>query len=140
MLCITALAKTTLVFRKNLIKIFIHLVIHTSFIDPTEGRKDANWKIILSIWLVFFMFWWNICCFYVWGEIRTEQWVIKNVVYKVEKKSLFTIINFTELSFFIQLIHFLWKFWFKLTKSKEEDISFFSYIVFSFWNTRVILK
>ena len=42
MLRIITSAKTGLVFRKNLIKIFIHLVINTSFIDLRERRKNTD--------------------------------------------------------------------------------------------------
>ena len=73
--------KTALISRKNLAKVFMHLVIHTSFINLWERRKNTNWTIVLNIWLVFlFMCWQNICCFQVWGKIRTEQGVIETEV------------------------------------------------------------
>ena len=70
-----------LLFIKNLVKVFIHLVIHTSFINLWERKKNTNWTIVLNIWLAFlFMCWQNICCFQVWGKIRTEKGVIETGV------------------------------------------------------------
>ena len=54
MLSLITLVKTALIFRKNLFKVFILLVIYTSFIDLRECRKNTNWMIVLNIWLVLF--------------------------------------------------------------------------------------
>ena len=75
------MAKTTLIFRKNLVKVLTHLVIHSSFINLWERRKNTNWTIVLNIWLVFlFMCWQNICSFQVWEKIRTEHRIIETGV------------------------------------------------------------
>ena len=52
---IITLVKTALIFRKNLIKLFIHLAIHTSFINLRERRKNTDWTICSISDLSFFL-------------------------------------------------------------------------------------
>ena len=52
---IITLVRPALIFRKNLIKVFIHLVIHTSVTDHRESRKNTNWTIVLNISLAFLL-------------------------------------------------------------------------------------
>ena len=52
---IIALVKAALIFRKNLVKVFVHLIIHTSFRDLRKRMKNTNWMIVLNIRLVFLL-------------------------------------------------------------------------------------
>ena len=49
MLSTVALSESTLTFRENLIKVTIHLIKHTSFINFGENGKDTNVTIIFDI-------------------------------------------------------------------------------------------
>ena len=49
MLGAMTLSESTLMFRQNLIKVTIHLIIYTPFIKSGDNWKDTNGKIIFDI-------------------------------------------------------------------------------------------
>ena len=128
MLLIMTSVKTALIFRKNLIKVFIHLVIDTSFIDLRGRRKNTNWTIVLNIWLVFlFMCWQNICFFE--GKLELDKELLKLWYVNREKRSLFDLINFTGIScswhaFFLSNLFVSFEISGLSTNSKEKYKSF----------------
>ena len=49
MLGAMTLSESTLMFRQNLIKVTIHLIIYTPFVKSGDNWKDTNGKIIFDI-------------------------------------------------------------------------------------------
>ena len=54
MLSDVTLSEFTLMFRENLIKVTIHLIKHTTFINFEENGNDAKGAIIFDIKIAFF--------------------------------------------------------------------------------------
>ena len=64
MLSAVSLSESTLMFRKNLIKVTIHLIKHTPFINFGENGKDTNGTIIFDIkFVLLFMNGYNVSLF-----------------------------------------------------------------------------
>ena len=55
MLSAVTLSEFTLMFRESLIKVTIHLIKHTPFINFGENGKDTNGTIIFDIKFAFFL-------------------------------------------------------------------------------------
>ena len=90
MLSAVTLSKPTVMFRDNLIKVTMHLIKHTPFINFGESGKDTNGTMIFDIKFAFlFMNGYNVCIFQFWGKNWIVQRVIEVMMYKVRKYILF---------------------------------------------------
>ena len=98
MLCIITLANTTLMFRKNLIKGHIHLVIYASFIDLREHIKNTNWRIVLNL-SSFLYVGRTSASFKFDAKLELNNELMKLWCIKWEKRSFLNLINFKGLSF-----------------------------------------
>ena len=86
MLSAVNLSEFTLIFRENLIKINVHLIKHTSFINFGVNGKDTSGTIIFNIkFFLLFMNGYNVTLFKFWGKNWIEQRVIEVMMYKVRK-------------------------------------------------------
>ena len=86
MLGAVTLSESTLIFRVNLIKLTVHLIKNTSFINFGKNGEDTNGTIIFDIkFTLLFINGYNVSVFQFWGKNWTEQWVIEVMMYKVRK-------------------------------------------------------
>ena len=135
MLSDVILSEFTLMFRENLIKVTIHLIKHTPFINFGENGKDNNAMITFDIKFAFlFMNGYNVNLFQFWGKNWTVQWVIKVVMYKVRKYIIVRFYYFHRDVIFMTFFSYL-----SFAVSSEYTI-FCSFFLYSWPNIYIIMS